>query len=275
MRNLILTFPNAAEIVLDRCIQRSSPTNSERLTTYDFRLLDPGPDGQIGPKGARFSGLATMVEGKQQTLLLHKLSRKLLNVKWMTYGWCVYWTNFIVYLIFIALLTVFLLTERNAVKPDDPGEREGNFTVDDSFHKGKTEFNTAVAYIVAVFALVQILKEIYQVMSQRLQYFTHPTNLLELALYVTAIVFVMPYINFIPATGLSSKPHIYWQIGTWCVFLSYVNLILFVQTVSYVGLYVTMFLEVSKTLLKASCLFIMFTLAFSVVFYILFKEQVS
>lgn len=59
------------------------------------------------------------------------------------------------------------------------------------------------------------------------------------------------------------------------MFLGFTNLILFLRVLSRVGLYVNMYLEVVKTLIKVMSLFVIFILAFSLVFYILFKEEVS
>ena len=80
LKRLILQFPSSAKVVFDRCVQRSEKDSSAYRITYDFQLLDPGPDGPLGPSGEKFCGLETMVEGKQKELLLHPLSRTLLKV---------------------------------------------------------------------------------------------------------------------------------------------------------------------------------------------------
>ena len=271
LRNLILHFPRVAEVVFDRCVQRSaSPT--ELCVTYDFRMLDPGPDGHLGQDGKRFSGLETMVEGKQKDLLTHPLSRQLLKAKWRTYGWHVFWLNFLVYVAFIALLTTYILFERTTVVLDRPSRSQSSDDDDDDTNENAAE--KIIPFCIFIFAAVNILKELYQMFSQRLKYFTSPINLLEWALYVTAIVFILPQIPEFQANVLRAQPYVYWQIGTITVFLGYVNLMLFSRTLSTVGLYVTMFMEVGKTMGKAMCVFSMFFLAFSVIFFILFKEQV-
>jgi len=92
-------------------------------------------------------------------------------------------------------------------------------------------------------------------------------------LYITALLFVLPYIS--DDTSLRHEYDIYWQMGTFSIFFGYINLILIIEPLKYFGLYVTMFLEVMKTVLKVLCLFVMFTLAFSMAFFILLKEQAS
>lgn len=211
-----------------------------------------------------------MVRHKQQLLLVHPLSRKLLLLKWRRFGWFVYGTNVVLYSLFLIFLTIFVSTERENVnfpKPEDDDE------LDEKFFIEKSEFNEAVPYIVVVFAVLHLAKEFYQIYTQRLRYFTEWTNFLEWALYLTAFLFVLPYVT--DDTGLRQNFEIYWQMGTFSIFFGYVNLILIVEPIKFLGLYVTMFLEVMKTVLKVLLLFVMFTLAFAMAFYILLKEQVS
>lgn len=257
---------------MDRCIQRSV---SERSIKYDFTLLDPAPDDQSETKGERFLGLATMVKHKQQLLLTHALSRKLLLVKWRRFGWFVYGGNIALYTIFLIFMTIFVLTERENVRFPDPRKKNNpdEFDLDDNFFVEKNSFNKAVPYIVIIFAIVHLAKEVYQIYTQRLRYFTEWSNLLEWTLYVTAFLFVLPYVN--DDTTLRENYEIYWQMGTFSIFLAYINLILIIEPLKFVGLYVTMFLEVMWTVLKVLTLFVMFTVAFSMAFFILLKEQVS
>ena len=272
METLLEHFPDAAQVAMDRCIQKSV---SEHSIKYDFTLLDPGPDDQSGRMGERFLGLSTMVKHKQQLLLTHALSRKLLLVKYRRFGWMIYGGNVVLYLVFLIFLTIFVLTERETVQFPDPSRKDipDEFELEDDFFKEETSFNAAVPFIVTAFSVVHLAKEVYQMYTQRLRYFTEWSNYLEWALYLTAFLFVLPYIN--DDTTIRQNFEIYWQMGTFSIFFAYFNLILIIEPLKYVGIYVTMFLEVMKTVLQVLTLFIMFTLAFSMAFYILLKEQVS
>lgn len=270
MGKLIQRFPVVAASVMNRCIQRSLP---QRSITYDFRLLDPGPDDQSGLNAEPFFGLMFMVKHKQTDLLVHDLSRKLLKIKWRCYGWFVYWTNLVVYSLFLALMTYFMLTQRKLVtlKPDN--DEDSDDDIDDNFMQ-KDSFNNISGFLILIFASFHLAKELYQIFTQRMEYFKQWTNALEWVLYVATIMFVLPYV-FPSASSLRGDPRISWQMGTVAVFLGYMNLILFVQTLDYVGIYVTMFIRVATTVLKTIGLFTLFAVAFSVVFYILFREQVN
>ena len=268
MERLIEHFPDAASVVMDRCIQRSV---SEHSIKYDFTLLDPGPDDQSGKNNDRFLGLMTMVKHKQQQLLEHDLSRKLLLLKWRRFGWFVYGGNLLLYGMFLLFMTIFVLTERENI--DFPDRDDPKSEPDENFFLEKSEFNEAVPFIVIFFSLVHIGKELYQIYSQKLRYFTEWSNAVEWVLYVTAFLFVLPYV--IDDTGLRQNYSFYWQMGTFSIFLGYLNAILILESLKYVGLFVTMFIEVMKTVIKVLGLFVMFTLAFSMAFYILLKEQVN
>ena len=269
MERLIQQFPEAAEVVLDRCVQRST---SKRTVTYDFRMLDPGPDDSSGRDTRRFFGLETMFDCNQKSLLLHPLSRKLLKLKWRKFGLTVYLVNLILYLKFVCTLSIFVMTERSGIRIPSNHSIRANFQPD--VFKGKNDMNKIVPYIISALALGLLAKEMYQLAIQRSRYFKDPSNYVECAMYVTVIVFLLPYtlaVDYI----LDRSPSIFWQIGTIAVFLSFLNLVFFLQTMDYIGLYITMFLEIMKTLCKVLVLFIMFGVAFALVFFILLKEEVK
>ena len=270
MGKLIQRFPTAAASVMDRCIQRSLP---QRSITYDFRLLDPGPDDQSGLNAEPFFGLMFMVKHKQTDLLVHDLSRKLLKIKWRSYGWFVYWTNLALFSLFLTFMTYFMLTQRKLVTLKPQNNADSDDDNDDDFMQ-KDAFHNATGFLILIFASFHLVKEIYQIFTQRMGYFKQWTNALEWVLYLSTIMFVIPYV-FPSASKLRGDPRISWQMGTVAVFLGYINLILFVQTLNYVGIYVTMFFRVATTVLKTIGLFTLFAVAFSVVFYILFREQVG
>jgi hypothetical protein len=74
--------------------------------------------------------------------------------------------------------------------------------------------------------------------------------------------------------GKLNNPHFPWVIGVVSIFLCYMNLMLFARRLRITGMYVTMFLEVLKTIFKVMSVFGIFVIAFALVFYIIFKEKV-
>ena len=214
-----------------------------------------------------------MIKHKQTDLLVHDLCRKLLKIKWRCYGWFVYWTNLVAYSLFLFLMTYFMLTQRQLVTFKPQKSNDSDDDDDDNFMK-KDTFNNITGFLILIFASFHLAKELYQMFTQRMEYFKQWTNALEWVLYLATIMFVLPYV-FTSASSLRGNPRISWPMGTVAVFLGYMNLILFVQTLDYVGIYVTMFFRVTTTVLKTIGLFTLFAVAFSVVFHILFREQVK
>ena len=304
MKLLIEHFPESAELLMDRCVKRSEMTSSNDplfTVTYNFNLLDPGPDDPAFVHGRRFFGPSTMVKHERKQLLLHPLTQMLLNQKWSTFGRFIYYLNFLSYLIFVGLYSAFIVIERQKqnftsiikVQGEDcyydyyPYEDENGSLVTDfplvcepvsNFYDVQTEFSKGFSFIVFGFALVHLLKEILQIIIQRFRYFTEISNLLEWGLYGTAFAFMIPFVMPDDVTedlfSQMTDPYFLWVVGLASIFLCYANLVLFLRRFRLFGIYVTMFLEVTQTVLKVLSVFFIFILGFAIVFFILFKEQV-
>lgn len=285
MKILIEYFPEAASLVMDHCIKRSShiQTDCNYTEHYDFHLLDPGPDDEANLKGNRFFGPSTMVKHHREGLLLHPLSQRLLDVKWASFGRYLYYFNFLTYLVFLISYSVFVITERevqdfNPFKEEGPNGTRRSTKLDDIFTRS-TAFNAGVLVIAMIFAGAHIAKEIFQLLVQGRTYFKDPSNITEWALYLSTLIFMMPYLltseQLQSAFGSLQNPRNLWIAGIFSIFLCYVNVILFLRRFQTFGIYVNMFLEVSKTVLRVMVVFGIFILAFSIVFFVLFKEQVS
>ncbi|XP_048577879.1 transient receptor potential cation channel subfamily A member 1-like isoform X2 [Nematostella vectensis] len=279
MKLLIKHCPEAAKTVLDRGMVRPvdiSPTDQSYWVKYDFRYLDPGPDDPAAIKGNRYFGPSTMVEYDRTDLLLHPLTQKLLDKKWSAFGRTAYHLSFLVYLLFTIFYTYFIVVER-AVASFSPTADSANSTIR-PFVK-QPGINKVLPFIVLVFACCQLLKEIFQMLFQRGRYFTQFSNLIEWTLYGTAGAFMVPYVA--PESWTKENletlknPYNLWIMGIISIFLCYMNLVLFLRRLHFVGLLVAMFLEVLKSVLKVMLVFAIFNLAFAIVFYVLFKEQGS
>lgn len=282
MKILIEHFPEAASLVMDHCIKRSSHIQTDPNYTeyYDFHLLDPGPDDETNLAGSRFFGPTTMVKFNRERLLLHPLTQKLLDVKWASFGRYIYYFNLLTYLVFLITYTIFIITERevqdfNQRKLDN--ETEKRVTASEIFTRS-TSFNGGVLFVALIFASAHILKEIFQLLVQRKRYFTDPSNITEWALYLSTLCFMMPYLltpsQLDSAFGSLKNPRNLWIAGIISIFLCYVNAILFLRRFRPFGIYVSMFLEVSRTVARVFLVFFIFIIAFAIVFFILFMEQV-
>lgn len=288
MAKLISDFPVGASVVMDKCIRRSNnkPSDPNFSITFDFQLLDPGPDrrlnsylstdktdhallGRKESSGKRFFGLLEMVKHKRQDLLVHPLASRLRRLKWKGFGALVYCLNFIMYALFAALLTLFMLNVRGGIQlAKGRNNLDGGCTA-------VTTTQQSVATFAFVICILHLSKELFQMYVQRLRYLTDLQNVLEIWMYVCGLFFLIHYV-FPGSTGLcTGRQGVVWRFGAVAVFMAYFNLILLTRNLSFIGLYVTMFIEVFKTLMKVMVMVMLFVLAFALVFFILFKEQVS
>ncbi|KAL9951430.1 hypothetical protein ACROYT_G044089 [Oculina patagonica] len=131
-----------------------------------------------------------------------------------------------------------------------------------------TRSNTVIqvlTYVVIVFALVHLLREVVQIVKKRANYFTAFSNYFELAGYITTMLYVLP--SYDCKTGW----HI--QIGAMSMFFGWMNLILYLRKLSFYGSYVIMLATMFITLFKVLVLFLLFILSFGTTFYMLIDEN--
>ncbi|CAG5121392.1 unnamed protein product [Candidula unifasciata] len=102
---------------------------------------------------------------------------------------------------------------------------------------------------------------------QKVRYFRDTNNALEWVLYITSLMFVVPFL-------FNVSLHWQWEAGAIAVFLSWFDCLVFLQRFDFFGIYVVMFLEILQTLLQVLSVFSILIIAFGLSFYILmFKEE--
>ena len=268
-------MPRLAELVMDRCVTRSDHPRShpEYSVTFNFSLLEHQgkEDGGSRRKGERFFGPATMVECERERLLTHPLSQALLQWKWSTLGKPLFWLNFLTYISFVTLLTIFVVTERMKQRLLSPYSSNAT-EEDDKIFKFRTTFSTGTPFVIVIFICIHMIKELYQITVQKWRYFTHFTNYTEWCCYFTALCYVAPYLR---GENIFRKTMALWPLATTVILLSYTSLILFLRRFTYFGVYILMFIEVTKTLFRVLNIFIPMIFAFSLAFFLMLKEQVS
>ena len=266
MKLLIKHFPESAQLVMDYCIDRSETESSDDpnfTVTCNLRFLDPSPTDTTYLRESRFFGPSTMVKHERRELLDHPLTQVLLNKKWSSFGRLVFYFNFMFYFVFVVMITAFLIR---------------------FMQNGDKELGDYFIYVYPIAFLligVQFTKEVIVILVQRLQYFTTLSNLTEWLLYSTTSSFMVSLFIFDLIFSLSGRdksdivyPQFIWVLGAISIFLCYANLVLVLRRLSLVGIYVTMFIEVTKSVLKVLLIFFVLFFGFSMVFYVLFKSEV-
>ena len=113
-----------------------------------------------------------------------------------------------------------------------------------------------------------IIVEMFQLVFYSGEYLTLWINLIEGFLYVGTIVFVLSDFEY---TCLISWR---WQLGALCIFLSWINFVLFMSKEPTFGIYVVMFQEVLKTFLKTIPMSTLLIFAFGQTFYMLLSPVI-
>lgn len=122
---------------------------------------------------------------------------------------------------------------------------------------------------IIIYIAVNSLREIIQIYQQKWHYLLEPINLLSWFLYISAAIMISPM--FLDGRITES----YYSATSITVFLSWFNLLLFLQRFDQVGIYVVMFLEILQTLIKVLMVFSILIIAFGLAFYILLSQITS
>ena len=130
-------------------------------------------------------------------------------------------------------------------------------------------FIRGAAVIVIVFAIFHLFIEVYQLWSLKFLYFLDGANWIEVALFISSIMFVWVF-----HTDCLCPEKWQWQFGAIAVFLAWIELILFVRKLPFTstGIYVVMFTEVLISSLKLIIFAFLLVLALSFALYMVFHE---
>ena len=113
----------------------------------------------------------------------------------------------------------------------------------------------------------RLIFEIIQLIFQRLSYITDWVNWVESAQYICSIIFVVVY-----GTDCFCVIDWQWQVGVVAVFLGWINLILFVSKLPFVGIYVIILIKICVTFVELLVLTLLLIVAFGLPFYMTFFD---
>ena len=131
------------------------------------------------------------------------------------------------------------------------------------------KYGKAFGSLILIFCSFQILTELVQLIALREKYFKNLTNYFEVALYALSLYYMKLFFTLSVVSQEQS------QIGVICMFLGWVNTLLYLQRIKSCRLYIVMYLKVSFTIVKLLFIFGIIILAFSFTFYLLFIRQIS
>ncbi|EEB19608.1 conserved hypothetical protein [Pediculus humanus corporis] len=275
---LIASMPKVFEAVQNGCITKANCKKDSKsfYVKYHFSCLQcPTIYAQVDEKTGEtltitnpipLPALNAMVSHGRVELLAHPLSQKYLQMKWNSYGKYFHLINLLFYTIFLTVVTTFTahLMHSNITTTCE----ESNQTVVLSEISLRLEsssnytiiYTTAVA--IAVYVSVQLFRETIQMYQQKWNYCMDPSNFISLGLYISSITMIVPIF-------MDKCTDLQFSSAAITVFLSWFNLLLYLQRFDQVGIYIVMFLEILQTLIKVLLVFSILIIAFGLAFYIL------
>ena len=267
MQKLIEKLPDVAEIVLDRCISYSPlpPSHEDFSVTFNLTLLDPDVNAEYDK--AVYFAPAVMATYRRERLLNHTVTQALLRWKWMILGKLITFFNTGTFAVFVILFTCLVVIERQEMNASFLSSEEATNTK----VKSDSGFAKAAPYVILLFLIMHLIKEISQVAWLRLSYFKDLTNLLDLLMFGMVWIFIFPFLTGTDFYSMKTQ----WTAGIVGLLLCYFNLTLSLRRLGGLGLYVTMYVEVLFTFIKVISTFLIALTGYSLAFYILLKEQVS
>lgn len=125
-----------------------------------------------------------------------------------------------------------------------------------------------MAALIFVICFLRIIVEGFQLFIYSGEYLTSWVNLMEGFLYFGTIVFVLSDYEFCYLDNWR------WQLGALCIFLSWINFVLFLSKEPTFGIYVIMLEVMIKTFLKTIPMTVLLILAFGQPFYMLLSPVI-
>uniref|UniRef100_A0A669AWY9 Transient receptor potential cation channel, subfamily A, member 1b n=1 Tax=Oreochromis niloticus TaxID=8128 RepID=A0A669AWY9_ORENI len=179
-----------------------------------------------------------MVQYNRIELLNHPVCKKYLAMKWVAYGSIAHVLNMFLYLLGLLPLTHLIVTLRPSVNTSDTGEHD----------------------------IIMVPVSFTEVLMARWKYITDYSNQSDWISAIFSILFVVPLM-------INAEGSLHWQAGAIAVLNSWVGFLLYLQRFEGVGIYVVMFGEIMKTLVRIVLLFFYLMLAFSLAFHALMLNQ--
>ncbi|XP_031567523.1 transient receptor potential cation channel subfamily A member 1-like isoform X2 [Actinia tenebrosa] len=261
MKVLLIKMPDVAERILDRCvIKEGDPIKQDYKITYDFSFIQ----GKINSKQDPLGVLRTMAAKRHDKCMVHQVIFKLMDRKWLTYGWISLSIIIFLYLCYLIPLTILAVhLKQNEVVMCQFNESNPKLEHDQSelIYSLQDKASLYLHYCVIAMTAFHALREFLQMYNNRLLYFTSLSNYLEWTGYIFTFLYVIP--------PYDCKWGIHQRFGAVSLFFSWTNLILYFRKLSFYGQYVIMLSTMFVTLFKVLMLFFLFVMAFGTTFYLL------
>lgn len=267
---MIEFLPETYRHLLDRCVKESDDdhNSADFHIEYDFTWLQAPIAAQrqadtadgVPPLAAHNA----MVQYNRIELLNHPVCKKYLEMKWVAYGSKAHVLNMFLYLLGLLPLTHLIVSLRPTLNMTDAGNHSV-IMVPISFVE-QSVFLSVCIVMVLVMNIYAVVKEIVQISQQGWNYFKDYSNQADWNSAIFSLLFVIPLM-------VNADCTLHWQAGAVAVLNSWIGFLLFLQRFEGVGIYVVMFGEIMRTLVRIVMVFLYLMLAFGLAFHALMLNQ--
>jgi len=204
-----------------------------------------------------------MVKFGRTNHLSHPLCETLLRQKWLSYGFPIFMLNLCFYLLFLFLLSYFIITFPACNHHDTTVFNTSASSCPNrqfiSFENTVTIPQLFCIWYIVIYCFINFILEIIQLFQDGREYLHNIENYIQWIVYISTSLFTLPFL-------FNESWHYQWVAGSIGIFTAYLELLLLLGRFGMYGIYVIMFLEIVKTLLHVLSLFSILIIGFALTF---------
>ncbi|KAK7499789.1 hypothetical protein BaRGS_00008880, partial [Batillaria attramentaria] len=276
MQKLIQRMPHIPNRVRD-WFRRNKDEENKVVVEYNFEFLQLNWTGDTLAALVPCSEdpnfwlenhpLSIMVRCTSKELLQHELTKKLLSKKLGLLGKSFYFFSFLIYVVFLVFFTGFIVEAKPSYMFSNNTCTKENLNFTPGY------FATAGTEVVMAFSAINLLKEFLQLLLFRFAYLKSFTNWLEVILQILALLCVVSTNDCEEQTGFREVCEETYPLGSVAIFLTYINLVLYILLFPKLGVFVVKFKDVLKIFGLFFPFFFLVLAAFVAAFHALLQQQ--
>ncbi|XP_018417833.1 PREDICTED: transient receptor potential cation channel subfamily A member 1 [Nanorana parkeri] len=265
--------PESFKNLLDRCMMESNGDKKSPnfYIEYNFRYLQcplQFKKASEKTKSSVYEPLMTlnaMVQHNRVELLSHPVCKEYLLMKWRAYGFKAHLLNLGIYSMGLIPLTLLIMF---ATVPEGHSNNSTSNSYPEPLQLQDSYFTRTCMALVMMMSILGMLKEIVQMGQHKLGYLMDGSNIVDWTIHISSIMFVSSIYTMPLSVSFWQ-----WQAGAVAVFASWVNFLIYLQRFETCGIYIVMFWEILRTLIRIVVLFFFLILAFGLSFFVLLYPQ--
>ncbi|RDD41722.1 Transient receptor potential cation channel subfamily A member 1 [Trichoplax sp. H2] len=270
--NRSMVLSNLLQAVMDRCVTYTNEIgeSKEEEILFNFAYLETPPFQTRHKKvDDGYLAASSILSHNRIKLMKHPLIRAYRHYKWNSLLRYLYYGKVFVNLVF--LLAVCVPVSLNI----------GNYY---EAVRNQTASNAVGAAVVAQYSeavytrnIVTFCAVVFNIFINLTKYLFQPrklkqigiindtgTSILEIGVELLVLLYCIPFER--PTTNFTV------QMGALIIFLSIINFLVHLKRAFGIGLYLTMFLTIMKTIIRASLVIILFLTAFAIACYMVLRQ---